>query len=108
MNVTVLFGCAVIATVLEKLFEAVFTPLWNKFKWDSFYKLYTAMVVGTTIGMLSGLNAMPMFTAYPLIGRILTALFIGVGPSFLYDVIDKGKQMKPEGYIFEDSPTKRG
>ena len=106
MNLTVLAGAVVLAIILEKLFEAIFTPLWDHFKWDTFYKLYAAIVVGTAVGMLTGLNAVPtLFVAAPVAGRVLTALFIGCGPSFIYDLVD-GLPLDKTGYIFEDTSSK--
>lgn len=89
MDYGALAAAVVAAVVLEKLFEAVFGPLWKKFGWDAFYKLYAAMVIGSVVGFATGLNAFPMFTASPWIGRAITTLFIGAGPSVIYDLLDK-------------------
>jgi len=89
MDYGALAAAVVAAVILEKLFEAVFGPLWKHFGWDTFYKLYAAMVVGTAIGFATGLNAFPLFTASAWVGRTITALFIGVGPSVIYDLLDK-------------------
>lgn len=90
MDIEVLGAVAIAALVLEKLFEAIFGPLWKKFEWDNLYKLYAAMVVGAAVGFLTGLNAFPVFAMSEMAGRVLTALAIGAGTSFIYDLIDKG------------------
>jgi hypothetical protein len=94
MDYAALAAAIVAAIILEKLFEAVFGPLWKQFAWPNIYKFYAAMVIGTALGVATGLNALPVFTAAPLAGRALTALLIGVGPSILYDLLDKVPQPK--------------
>lgn len=91
MDLEVLAAVAVASLVLEKLFEAIFGPLWKKFEWDNLYKLYAAMIVGSGVGYLTGLNAFPVFEMSALAGRILTALAIGAGTTFIYDLIDKSE-----------------
>jgi len=82
------------ALVLEKLFEMLFKPLWDKFGWDSMYKLYVAILMGSGLGYMTGLNAFPVFAMSEMVGRVLTALAIGCGTSFIYDLIDKGKEIE--------------
>ena len=93
MNTDVLVQAVVAALVLEKLFEAIFGPLWKKFGWEPILKLYAALVVGSGVGMLTGLNAFPVFGMSPLAGQIMTALAIGCGTSFIYDLTDKPAQV---------------
>jgi hypothetical protein len=93
MDFEVLVAAVIAALVLEKLFEAVFGPLWEKLGWDPFFKLYAALVLGSVIAWATGLNAFPVFSVYPLVGRILTCLAIGAGTSFIYDLIDRGKKV---------------
>lgn len=89
MDIELLGVAAVASLALEKLFEAVFGPLWERFGWDTFYKLYAALAVGGVLGFFTGLNAFPVFEV-PMIGRVLTAIAIGAGTSFIYDLMDKG------------------
>ena len=93
MNFEALVAALLAALVLEKIFEATFGPLWTRFSIDPFYKLYAALGLGTLIAWATGLNAFPVFSVYPLVGRILTCLAIGAGTSFIYDLIDKGKKI---------------
>lgn len=94
MNFEILVSALMAALVLEKLFEAIFGPLWKKLSWDNFYKLYAAIALGSVLGFFTNLNAFPVF-AIPMIGRVLTALVIGCGTSFIYDLIDRGKEIQP-------------
>jgi hypothetical protein len=88
VDIPVLAAAAAIALVLMKLFEALLSPLWEKLKLDPFYKLYVTILLGGALGWFTGLNGFPGFAPVE-IGRVLTALAIGVGPSFLYDLMDK-------------------
>ena len=55
------------------------------------WPLYVTAAIGGGIGWFAGYNLLPMFDP-PVIGRVLTAIGIGLGPSFLYDAFqDKGQ-----------------
>ncbi len=95
MDYAQLAAAIVAAVILEKLFEAVFGPLWKATNWSNIYKFYAAMIIGTAVGFATGLNAAPVFAMSPWVGRVVTALLIGVGPSILYDLLDKVPQPKP-------------
>ena len=95
MDYAQLAAAVVAAIILEKLFEAIFGPLWKKLGWDPFFKLYAAMIVGAGLGFATGLNALPVFALSPMVGRVLTALFIGCGSSVVYDLLDKVPQPNP-------------
>lgn len=93
MDFEALVAALIAAIILERVFEMLFTPLWTRLAWDGFYKLYASIILGALIGWATGLNAFPVFPVYPLVGRILTCLAIGAGPSFIHDLINRGKQV---------------
>ena len=88
MNVELL-GVAVMASfVIMKLIEAIVSPLWDRLGWDRFWLLYVGLAIGAGVGWFTGLNCFPVFAESPLLGRVLTTLVIGLGPSFIYDIVD--------------------
>ena len=52
------------------------------------WPMYLTVVIAGTIGWFANFNLLPMFEP-EVIGRVLTAIGIGLGPSFLYDLQDK-------------------
>jgi len=76
-----------------KLIEGVIVPAWERAGLDRFYLIYVGIIIGAALGWFTGLNAFPVFSLEPTIGRVLTCLAMGCGPSFLWDLIDK--QPKP-------------
>ncbi len=92
MDIEVLGVAIAAAWVLMKIIEAIISPLWERFELDRFWLLYVGLVIGGALGWFTGLNAFPVFVEAPLIGRVLTALVIGLGPSFIWDLLDGPKQ----------------
>lgn len=89
MDVEIL-GVAIVASfVVMKLIEAIITPLWLRLGWDRFYLIYVSLLIGGGLAWYTGLNALPVFVVEPVVGRVLTCLAVGLGPSFLYDLTDK-------------------
>ena len=80
---------AVVALLLSKFIDAAIKPVWDKFGLDHFYLLYVALALGVPLGLATGVNAFPIFASWPLVGRGMSALIVGLGPSFIYDLVDK-------------------
>ena len=89
MNIEVFAGLAMVIVVIQKLIEALVQPLFLKLKIDLWWLMYVSLVVGALFGWATALNAFPIFTPV-WVGRLLTALICGAGPTFIYDIIDKG------------------
>ncbi len=53
------------------------------------WPLYLTVAVAGTLGWFTEYNLLPMFNP-PVIGRVLTAIGIGLGPSFIHDLQDSG------------------
>ena len=88
-------GAAIVAAfVVMQIINAVVRPLWDRFQLDTFWLLYVALGIGGALGWFTGINALPVFGVEPLVGRILTCLVIGLGPSFIYELV-KGKPSLP-------------
>ncbi len=88
-------GAAIVAAfVVMKLVDAIVKPAWERAKLDSFWLLYVALVIGGGLGWFTGLNALPVFGEQPLVGRVLTCLLVGLGPSFIHDLV-AGKPQIP-------------
>lgn len=92
MDVEILGTAAMVAFVLMQVIEAIIKPAWDKAKWDRFYLFYVAIAIGSTVGWWTGLNAFPVFVEAPIVGRVLTVLGMGLGPSFIYNLVDKGQK----------------
>jgi hypothetical protein len=88
MDVGALGAALVAAFVIERLVEAVIAPLFDKFKWDRFWLLYIAWAVGGGLAWATGLNALPVFAESAVVGRVLTCMLVGLGSSFIYDLVD--------------------
>jgi hypothetical protein len=91
MDIQVFFALVVLSIVVEKLIAAIIQPIFVKFKWDTWWLLYVSFVVGGLLGWATGLNAFPAMFQAAWVGRLLTALACGAGPTFLYDLIDNGQ-----------------
>lgn len=87
------FGAAIVAAfVIMRIIDQAVKPIWEKAKLDSFWYPYLALALGALLGWFTGINALPVFGVAPIVGRVLTCLTIGLGPSFLFDLV----QRKPE------------
>jgi len=52
------------------------------------WPMYVTVAIAGSIGWFARFNLLPMFDP-DVIGRVLTAIGIGLGPSFIYDLTDK-------------------
>lgn len=83
-----------IATLGNRLVEALVAPIWKKFELDTFWLMPIAWVVCGVLGALAGLNLFADVFPDPLVGVILTAIAIGCGANFLHDFFDFFKKSK--------------
>jgi hypothetical protein len=89
------FGAAIVAAfVIMRIIDQAVKPIWEKVKFDDFWYPYLALVLGGALGWFTGINALPVFGVAPIVGRVLTCLTIGLGPSFLFDLV-KGRPEPP-------------
>lgn len=51
------------------------------------WPFYLSLAVGGWLAWYTGLNFLPIFSESPLVGRVLSCLFIGMGPGVLYDLV---------------------
>lgn len=87
-----ILGVAVIAAwAIMKFIDAIIKPIWARLEWDNFWLLYVALAIGAPLAWFTGLNAFPVFAEAPIIGRVLTCLAVGLGPSFIYDISQERK-----------------
>ena len=91
MDTQVFLTLVVLSVVLEKLIAAIIQPLFVRLKWDTWWLLYVSFLVGGLFGWATELNAFPTMFAVAWVGRVLTALACGAGPTFLFDLIDNGQ-----------------
>ena len=52
------------------------------------WPMYVTVAIAGCLGWFARFNLLPMFDP-DVIGRVLTAIGIGLGPSFIYDLTDK-------------------
>lgn len=95
MDFETLSAAIVAAFVLERLVDALVKPIWEHFELDNFWLLYIAWAIGSLGAYATGLNALPVFAAVPWVGRLLTCFVVGLGSSFIYDMVDN-KPSLPE------------
>jgi len=88
MDIEQLGAAIAAAFVVYKLVEAVIEPIWTRYLLDRFWLLYIALAIGAPLGWYTGINALPVFGVAPVVGRVLTCLVIGLGPSFIHDLTD--------------------
>ena len=83
----VIVAAFVIAKLVEALKEPV-RPWWDSLPdWGRASTQYVVLVVGAGLVWFTGLNALPGFSVvWPPLGRILTCLAGGFGPTFVYDM----------------------
>lgn len=73
-----------LSVVNERLVEALISPIFEKFKLDTFYLLYIAWVTGAGIVFLSGVNLFIDFIPNQVAGQVLTAIVAGGGSNLLH------------------------
>ncbi len=78
-----------LASVAEFLVDGLISPLFDKFKWDSFWLRYIAWGVASGIVALGGVNLFSGYITNMLIGQVLTAIFCGGGSNKVHDFFDK-------------------
>jgi len=93
MKLEVFAGLILLMVVIEKLIDAIVKPLFVRLKVDTWWLLYVSLVFGFAIGWATGLNAFPVVGS-EVVGKILTALVCGCGPTFIYDLIDNGQDAR--------------
>lgn len=81
----VVIGFAVLA---NRLVAALFTPLFDKYKWEKFWLMFVAWAFAGLFVWLAGVNLFVEYMPDPLIGQILTAVVAGGGANILYDLTD--------------------
>lgn len=89
MSLEHLAAAIVAAWVSMRLVEEIVKPAWEKAALDKFYLKYVALLIGAGLAWFTGLNAFPVFAESALVGRVVTCIVVGLGPSFIYDLIDK-------------------
>jgi hypothetical protein len=88
VNAGLLAMAAFLATVTNRLVEGLIKPVFDKFKWDKFWLMYVAWVIGAALVFATGINLFPGVFVYPVIGQVLTALVAGGGANLLNDLFD--------------------
>lgn len=82
-----LIALATVAFVVTRLVDALVKPIWEKLKLDKFWLLYVSLALGGTLTWFTKLNVLPIFSAeLEVLGRVVTCLAGGLGPSFIFDL----------------------
>lgn len=89
MDFEILAVAAVAALVIMRLVEVIVKPIWEQLAWPAFWLRYVSLAIGAALAWFTGLNGFPVFGVEPLVGRVLTCLAVGIGPSFIFELTDK-------------------
>jgi hypothetical protein len=84
-----LVAAIMMATVAERLTAGLITPVFTKFKLDTFYLLYAGWAVGGLLVWFTKANVFADYVPDPLTGQVLTAVVAGGGGNLLHDLFDK-------------------
>jgi len=88
MDFELLGAAAIAAFVIMRVVDALIKPFFERYELDKFWLQYIAAGIGAPLGWFTGINAFPVFATAPMVGRVITCLVIGLGPSFIYDLTD--------------------
>ena len=88
VNAGLLAMAAFLAIVTNRLVEGLIKPVFVKYKWDTFWLMYVAWVIGVGLVFAAGINLFPGAFTDPIIGLVLTALVAGGGANLLNDLFD--------------------
>lgn len=75
-----------LATVANRLTEALVVPVFDRLKLDHFWLLYISWIVAAIVVAFSGVNLFADYVPNPLVGQILTAIVSGGGANFIADL----------------------
>jgi uncharacterized membrane protein len=89
MDFEQLAAAIVAAWVIMATVNAFIKPAWERAKLDSFWLLYVVAVIAGPLAWFTGINAFPVFAEAEIVGRVMTCAVIALGPSFIYDLVDK-------------------
>lgn len=78
-----------LATVANRLTEALIVPIFDKLKWDKFWLMYVSWIVAGVVVALSGVNLFGAYIPNSVVGQILTALVAGGGANFIADLFNQ-------------------
>lgn len=98
INFEALVAVALAAWVIARLIEALKAPVKDAYeaapKWVRVSVQYGAIALGAGLAWFTALNMFPGFSAvWPPLGRIMTCIGAGLGPSWVYDTwMDRPKQ----------------
>lgn len=82
-----LVAALTLATTNKILIDAIFKPVKEKFvNHDFWWLFYVSLVTGAAIGWFSEANLFTEFMPNPIVGRILTSLFVGGGASLIHEL----------------------
>ena len=97
MNLELFTGLFSIVAIVVKFVDFIIKPFFVKFNWDTWWLDKISFVLGVLLAYATGINAFPTTFTALWVGRLITALIAGCGPSILYDAIDKGQPARLPG-----------
>jgi hypothetical protein len=51
------------------------------------WPFYISLAMGGWMAWYTGIDFLPVFSVAPLVGRVVSCLFLGMGPAVLYDLV---------------------
>lgn len=96
-----------LATVAEAVVEGFISPLFKRYKLDTFWLFYVAWAVSFALVLLSGVNLFGDFipadtVALAWVGRVLTAIIAGRGSNFLHDLFSAKRTQADQGKVLRE------
>jgi len=94
------------AVTISQLIDKLIKPLLAAFDPErdliqeliKLWPFYLATAIGSTLAWTTSINFLPIFRSPAIMGRILSCISIGLGPSFLHDLkkaIETGANQRP-------------
>ncbi len=73
----------------NRLVEAIFTPIFDRYELDKVWLMYIAWIVSGIFVWFSGVNLFTGIIPSDVVGKIVTAVVAGGGANLLHDLTDK-------------------
>ena len=88
----VIWVATLLSFAAERLVEYFIVPIFEKFGLDKFWVKYVVLITGGALSFLAGVNFFADVFDQPLVGVIVSALFVGGGSELVHALIEALKR----------------